>query len=356
MSWQHTACSLDALLAPISDNEPCGPSLRHDPVLDRLRELRREDDPTLPAGVWQAELKQGNWAGVEDLASQLLCSRSKDLMLAAWLGEAWLMRLGLAGAAPALGLLAGLCEGYPDDLHPQPQEGDRSWRLPPFEWLVRRYGELLLTRIPLFGEQAEGFAQFTLLDLQQLRQRQVQASDSKVDKASAEAARQEQRRLNDLLGRLPASVFADLAREMDASLAGLARLEAWCGDWLADDAPSFTPLRRPLEAIRACMQEQMPMSPESPALSAPIPEVTREPTADQPAIPMDAPPASREEAYRQLARIADYLARTEPHSPVPYVIRRAVEWGNQPLGDLLDELISADAEARRLWKLLGVLK
>ncbi|QMV65530.1 transposase [Pseudomonas berkeleyensis] len=59
---------------------------------------------------------------------------------------------------------------------------------------------------------------------------------------------------------------------------------------------------------------------------------------------------------RQLAQIADYLARTEPHSPVPYVIRRAVEWGNQPLGELLDELISADAESRRLWKLLGVLK
>lgn len=61
-------------------------------------------------------------------------------------------------------------------------------------------------------------------------------------------------------------------------------------------------------------------------------------------------------SVQQLAQIADYLAKTEPHSPVPYVIRRAVEWGNQPLGELLDELISADAESRRLWKLLGVLK
>ena len=38
-------------------------------------------------------------------------------------------------------------------------------------------------------------------------------------------------------------------------------------------------------------------------------------------------PASREEAYRQLLLIAEYLARTEPHSPVPYLIRRGVEWG-----------------------------
>ena len=58
-------------------------------------------------------------------------------------------------------------------------------------------------------------------------------------------------------------------------------------------------------------------------------------------------PASREEAYRQLLLIAEYLARTEPHSPVPYLIRRGVEWGNKPLSELLGELISADAESRR---------
>jgi len=56
-----------------------------------------------------------------------------------------------------------------------------------------------------------------------------------------------------------------------------------------------------------------------------------------------------------LLLIAEYLARTEPHSPVPYLIRRGVEWGNKPLSELLGELISADAESRRLWTLLGVL-
>ena len=39
----------------------------------------------------------------------------------------------------------------------------------------------------------------------------------------------------------------------------------------------------------------------------------------------------------------------------PYLIRRGVEWGNKPLSELLGELISADAESRRLWTLLGVL-
>lgn len=53
--------------------------------------------------------------------------------------------------------------------------------------------------------------------------------------------------------------------------------------------------------------------------------------------------------------IAEYLARTEPHSPVPYLIKCGVEWGNKPLSELPGELMSADAESRRLWTLLGVL-
>lgn len=89
------ALSLEVLLEPIDPGQPCGPSLRYDPDYDRLRELRREDDSSLPTGVWQAEAKRADWAAVEQLASELLQRRSKDLMLAAWLGEAWLQRGGL---------------------------------------------------------------------------------------------------------------------------------------------------------------------------------------------------------------------------------------------------------------------
>lgn len=74
-----------------------------------------------------------------------------------------------------------------------------------------------------------------------------------------------------------------------------------------------------------------------------------------PALPMGRAPTSRDEAYRQLALVAEYLAKTEPHSPVPYLINRAVEWGQKQLRDLLTELINADPESRRLWPLLGVL-
>lgn len=55
------ALSLEVLLEPIDPGQACGPSLRYDPDYDRLRELRREDDSSLPTGVWQAEAKRADW-------------------------------------------------------------------------------------------------------------------------------------------------------------------------------------------------------------------------------------------------------------------------------------------------------
>ena len=353
-----TYISIEPYLEPVPGDAPCGPSLRYEGVWDRLRELRREDDASLPAGVWQSDLKRGDWAALEHLAGDLLRERSKDLMIAVWLGEAWIRRHGVTGAASALQLLAGLCERYPDTLHPQPEEGDRSWRVFPLEWMVRQYSITLLTQTPLFDIDAQEFMHLTLHDWLQLQQRQVQMSDSKQDRVAAEAARLEYRKLHEKLRQAPEGHLRTTVLGLQAALAALERLETWSDGWLAESAPSFADLRQTLTSLLAQIEEFVPMS-EHISPSDPEHDTLRDGQPDEacaPALPLAGMPSNREQAYRQLALIADYLARTEPHSPVPYVIRRAVEWGNQPLGELLDELISADAESRRLWKLLGVLK
>ena len=212
--------------------------------------------------------------------------------------------------------------------------------------------------MPLFGNEPSELSSLTLHSWRQLQQRQVPASDSKADKALTETARAQLRRLNETIRHLPVSRFVESAEHLDFSLAMLDRLVAWSDAWLGDLAPSFALLRQTLESIRTLMQEHIPMQAQTPAPAAPQDGPGDEETDAERSVPVivGGTPCSREDAYRQLALIADYLVRTEPHSPVPYVIRRAVEWGNQPLSDLLDELISPDAESRRLWKLLGVLK
>jgi predicted component of type VI protein secretion system len=60
------------------------------------------------------------------------------------------------------------------------------------------------------------------------------------------------------------------------------------------------------------------------------------------------PISSREEAYRVLETVASFLERTEPHSPVPLLVRRAIGWGRMPLPQLLGELMQDPAFTARL--------
>ena len=66
--------------------------------------------------------------------------------------------------------------------------------------------------------------------------------------------------------------------------------------------------------------------------------------------------SSREQAYASLSAIADYLMRTEPHSPAPWLVKRAVSWGGMTLAELLDELLGQGENLASIKKLLGMTK
>src|SRR5262249_7559863 len=49
--------------------------------------------------------------------------------------------------------------------------------------------------------------------------------------------------------------------------------------------------------------------------------------------------SSRQEAYRQLELAAAALKQIEPHSPIPYLIQRAVELGRLPFPEMIKALV-----------------
>lgn len=63
---------------------------------------------------------------------------------------------------------------------------------------------------------------------------------------------------------------------------------------------------------------------------------------------------SRDEAYSILASVADYLMRVEPHSPAPYLVKRAVAWGGMPLAALLTELVGDERNLVNIYTMLGI--
>jgi predicted component of type VI protein secretion system len=99
----------------------------------------------------------------------------------------------------------------------------------------------------------------------------------------------------------------------------------------------------------------------APALSAPRenPPPAPSPTAPPAPAPSAAPQAagaiaSREDAYARLAAIADFLQRTEPHSPVPYLLHCAVSWGDLTFEQLIALFSSAGLDIAQVFDLLGM--
>ncbi|RAU37555.1 ImpA family type VI secretion system protein [Enterobacter sp. RIT418] len=302
---------IEALLAPIAADNRCGDPIRYSPAFDRLVAARQQDDETLPTGVWQSTPRRADWEDVASIAVELTETLSKDLVIMGWLGEAWIRTRGLAALPDALALATLALERYPEELHPQIKEGDYDYRAAPLRWMAQHYAALI-AEAPLFCVNGEN------VSLAQWQQGKLAA----IPLPGADAAQ---------------------VQALTESLEWLTRLNAVCQSWPAASAPSFSALE---QKIKTGLQALGNVAPQ-----APPPLVMETPPVASEAIAL----ADREQAYRVMKQVADYLARTEPHSPVPYLLYRAFAWGHMPLPELLSELINSDESARRLWRQMGVL-
>lgn len=336
-----TPQDIERLLAPISPGAPAGEPLRHQGVYEKIREARREDDASLPQGVWARPLKVADWTAVVSTSSEAIERKSKDLQIAAWLADAWAHLHGVVGAARGLSLVAGMLDRFWDGMFPELDDGDSEPRARLIEWLDEALGRRL--RAAKLGDDR---VSVIYGDWERV------ASGAELDDGapSREA----------LMARMSMVSVADWSRihdEIGAAIDALAVVDRISGERF-DRAP---PLRsreilRAMEALCAEMLEALgapPRKEESPPMGAEVREgarVTEVQAGGAPAGPI----SSRAEAYQRLIEAADYLLRTEPHSPVPYLVKRAISWGNMPLTELLQEFISGADDLVTTHRLLGM--
>jgi type VI secretion system protein ImpA len=325
---------IERLLAPISADAPAGASLRHDGVYDKIREARREDDASLPQGVWQRPLKIADYGAVVSLAEGAIERRSKDLQVAAWLGDAWAHLHGLAGVAAALGLVAGLVERYWDGLFPELDDGDDEARARVLDWLDEALSRRLL--VTKLGDER---ASITYGDWER--------AGSEVEAEEEPAATREAllARMSLVDGARWGSIRATLRAAGEAA----AGLERALGAQSKESPHRTADLLRGMESLVAGVLRETE-SKLGVTEVADAPAAREEPRADGSGGAL----RSRAEAYRRLEEAADYLMRTEPHSPVPYLIKRAISWGNMPLTELLPEFVSSADDLVAVHRLLGM--
>ncbi|MBV9655538.1 MAG: type VI secretion system protein TssA [Acetobacteraceae bacterium] len=354
---------LESLLAPFAETRT-GDDLRQDtsprsPYF-RLRDARAEaraeerradaggdemDAEKLPS---EAAIMQ-QWRLVHSLALETIRTRSKDLEIAAWLTEAALRLSGLEGFTAAVLLMDGLVEHFWDGLYPLPDEEGMETRIAPVAGLNGTLTQPL-RQLRLFHRR----------DGAPLRFWQFEQA------AKAEGRGADRKRSED--AGLP--LFAELeeeARAAKAELAALARaadaaLEAWgsLGARLdaraGPDSPATHQVRELLVAIGKFAHSYAPAAPPVAEAASFETAQQREEAAETPSAPSAGPGhgPSREDMLRELARIAEFFRRTEPHSPLAYTLEEAIRRGRMAWPELLQELMPDATVRNELLSRLGI--
>lgn len=353
---------VETLLAPIDGGDPTGEDIRYGSEYDLIKEARREEID-LPQGIWKADRKRADWAEVIRLALTVLRDRSKDLQVAAWLCEALLPRQGIAGVATGFDTLVGLFDRYGLNLHPRADEdGDLSRRALIFEWLNERLVVLLLT-LPVTTAPADRDGGLTFGDFLNSQRLQAMAGRESRPPPRGGPAPVTLQMFNATVRATPAPFYRALYQGLQATLAALQRLKAALDVDLGAQAPSMHELSQRLHDMTQWVLVVLRERGEEPVMEQEPEDLAQaEPTGEDPVQEISAPTlpqaagaiASRRDAYRQLAEIADFLARTEPHSPAPYLLHRVVQWRDLPLPALLLELSRGRRDVAAIFELLGL--
>jgi type VI secretion system protein ImpA len=349
---------LESLLLPISAEHPTGVDLRliaGDTTFRRLGELRRDVDATLDP---EGQGRGADWPAVLRECGVALRERSKDLELAATLTQALARTEGFPGLTAGLRLIRELIDRYWEALHPgcDDEDGiDLAIRARPLAWLGASRDFLTAVRqIPLAG--APGDSPRSLFDFEQSR---------RVEEAGRRSDRQQYQELIDsglitgeqwrtALGRTPPARLSALREAIAACAAELTALGDACESKFGSEAPHLLDLRNLLEACQAQLDQVG--GGDQPADEA----VAAATVGALPAASLAAgggaagPIATREQAYRQLRVVAEFLRRTEPHSPVALLIERAVKWGDLPFESLFRDFVKNEDVRGQVQDLLGL--
>jgi type VI secretion system protein ImpA len=332
-----TVLDVDSLVAPIKGKEPAGAPLPYDVRL-KLEELRKEinpadydeDDARRPKSY-----RPPDWDGIVKLAKETLSGKSKDLLAAARLVEALVIRERFAGLRDGLTLLHRLASECWDRVHPMLVDGETvEAREGPFKWLNQvGHGALFprtLRVTPLYVVEGKGFS--------------FEDWQSKERKATFDAA----------ASAVKLETAQDLVEDLKAAKEKLNALSDVLNDKMGEFAPDLVSSENN-EHIGAAINDCLKVANQ--VLQK---KTGTTPTGDDGSgsagggetVALNL--SSRADAYRMLNEAADLLQRLEPHSPIPYLVKRAVYLGELKFPELMKALLRENAALDELYRLVGV--
>ena len=345
----------EVLLAPVPGDNPTGAYLRYSSgrEYDLIRDLRPKRDQAIFEDGTEGP-QAGQWKTIIAKSQEFIANKSKDLQLAAWLTEALVNQAGFAGLRDGLQLLTGLLQNHWEGLFPPADDGDLETRVAPLEWLLGDTGLPIWVReIPLAERPAEMAG-----DPEHKRAVTYNLWHSIKVNRSADA--------EPFLVGMEMSVsksspafYRKLHEDMRAAREALEAYNIVADEQFGRLAPGVSAVRTALEQCQnrvetICQERKITLQETSAVSDSDDYSATADSGASDSSYAATAslnghagPIQSRAEAIERLREIADFLREIEPHSPVSYLIQRAITWSEMPFEKLLLELVQ-DHNARAL--------
>jgi type VI secretion system protein ImpA len=380
MSPEQQILDLEALLKPISDDAPSGENVRN-LAYDEVKALRTTESADSMVGTLRAgEFKTAQWDKVITVCVRELTTRTKDLQLGVWLAEAVTRVHGMPGLAAALEFLIGLNEKFWPSYYSgvAVAEGKTATEDGGLDMRAGRFAELdKLLRIAIENTKMttkvdnETHAFWEWKQIQILYSNASRAKPEERDAIETEANAKKEV-FDKAVGKSSWEFYDEIMQPLQKSMTLLGKLRETVdrlfnedpGKYdMEDQVTGFSDLRKEMEAFHLRIEAILDEKPAPPGKGKNAIIVNGDEgggdgtgTKGGGGGDMSVEPDSRAEALRRLSLIAQFFQRTEPHSPVSYLVNRAVKWGEMGLEGWLDEVIADPTILNALRETLGLPK
>ncbi|MCA9174400.1 MAG: type VI secretion system protein TssA [Planctomycetales bacterium] len=358
---------LEKLTAPIAGESPVGTDLRTDTspasLYYRIKDLRsqaRKSERQLEMGM-DDDVEPPDWRPLVEAVPELLAERTKDLELAAYFIEGLAREYGFAGLRDGFRLVNSLVEQFGDVIYPLPDEDGEETRLAPLSGLNGdgANGTLIgpIGAIPLTSNSSVGeFGQSAYVQAKDLERASPEARERRISQGAV-SLDTFQAAINESSSEFLVNLVGDIRECREAYATMTATLDAKYGQ----HSPPSSQIR---ELLEECQRTLETVARDKLAVAEMAPPEEEEEAAESDA-PAESSSSSRpatvlgkienrDDAFREVMRIAQYFRKTEPHSPISYALEQIVRWGRLPLPDLLKELISDESSISQMFRLVGI--
>ena len=375
--------SIATLVAPISEERPCGTSREHGEDFDlgvAYGQIRDDFDMAKRIERARAELEMlsgeqrqmvlqtskdrpdspsetPRWDRIISQSELILTRHSKDMRVVNWLVEAACRVHGLVGLRDSLDLCLELIKTYAERLFPVSADDPLCCYRPIRNLSTSPSLMTAIKQVSFVKGQTCHFVGYEFAKYINT----LSVADQEGMRAQGKLTQDD---FSAFILECSVEQINNYYQQIDEAMASAKQLDEALSKFSNKESFSISKIIEQLEQIRAWFQA---LCKERPAEEEGVSELEEAAAAEQGSgasaggaakaaniDPVAVALRSREDALNQLNRVAKFFRATEPHSPLSYALEQAVRWGKMGLPALLKEVVQDDTTRRDLFRLMGI--